>query len=67
MHFSPTDTNKENLLREGVSEEKIYVTGNTGIDALLSVIDDKYKFEQHVLNKIEFKNKRIVLLTTHRR
>ncbi|MDK0636976.1 non-hydrolyzing UDP-N-acetylglucosamine 2-epimerase [Clostridium perfringens] len=67
LHFSPTDTNKENLLREGVSEEKIYVTGNTVIDALLSVIDDKYKFEQDVLNKIDFKNKKIVLLTTHRR
>lgn len=67
LHFSPTDTNKENLLGEGVSEEKIYVTGNTVIDALLSVIDDKYKFEQDVLNKIDFKNKKIVLLTTHRR
>lgn len=67
LHFSPTDINKENLLREGVSEEKIYVTGNTVIDALLSVIDDKYKFEQDVLNKIDFKNKKIVLLTTHRR
>lgn len=67
LHFSPTNTNKENLLREGVSEEKIYVTGNTVIDALLSVIDDEYKFEQDVLNTIDFKNKKIVLLTTHRR
>lgn len=64
LHFSPTN---KNLLRESVSEEKNYVTGNTGIDALLSVIDDKYKFEQDVLNKIDFKNKKIVLLTTHRR
>lgn len=67
LHFSPTDTNKENLLKEGVSEEKIYVTGNTVIDALLSVIDDEYKFEQDVLNKIDFKNKKVILLTTHRR
>lgn len=67
LHFSPTDTNKENLLKEGVSEEKIYVTGNTVIDSLLSVIDDEYKFEQDLLNKIDFKNKKVILLTTHRR
>lgn len=44
MHFSHIDTNKENLLREGVSEEKIYVTWNTVIDVLLSIIDDRCKF-----------------------
>ena len=32
MHFSPTEMNRENLLREGVSDEKIYITGNTVID-----------------------------------
>jgi UDP-N-acetylglucosamine 2-epimerase (non-hydrolysing) len=33
-HFSPTDLARDNLLAEGVSTENIWVTGNTGIDAL---------------------------------
>lgn len=67
FHFSPTIINKQNLLGEGVSEEKIYITGNTVIDALLSVIDERYKFENETLNSIDFDNKKIILLTTHRR
>lgn len=67
MHFAPTNTNKANLLREGVDEEKIIVTGNTVIDALLSVIDEDLKFEQEELNDINYKNKKVILLTTHRR
>lgn len=38
-HFAPTETSKQNLLNEGVSEEKIVVTGNTVIDALYMVLD----------------------------
>ncbi|MCR6513713.1 UDP-N-acetylglucosamine 2-epimerase (non-hydrolyzing) [Clostridium sp. LY3-2] len=67
MHFAPTNTNKANLLREGVDEEKIIITGNTVIDALLSVIDEDLKFEQEELNDINYKNKKVILLTTHRR
>lgn len=67
MHFAPTNTNKANLLREGVNEEKIIITGNTVIDALLSVIDEDLKFEQEELNDINYKNKKVILLTTHRR
>lgn len=37
LHFAPTETARQNLLREGISSEKIYVTGNTVIDALLEV------------------------------
>lgn len=67
MHFSPTENNKINLLNEGINEEKIYITGNTVIDALKSVIKEDYKFEDESLNKIDFENKKVVLLTTHRR
>lgn len=35
LHFAPTQASRENLLREGIPDEKIFVTGNTGIDALL--------------------------------
>ncbi|AJG97787.1 UDP-N-acetyl glucosamine 2-epimerase [Clostridium beijerinckii] len=67
LHFAPTKTNEENLLFEGINKEKIYVTGNTVIDALLSVVDRNHVFEEIVLNNIDFENKKIILLTTHRR
>ncbi|CUP98000.1 non-hydrolyzing UDP-N-acetylglucosamine 2-epimerase [Clostridium baratii] len=67
LHFAPTTTNEKNLLREDVDPKSIFITGNTVIDALLSVIDKDLKFEQEVLNDIDYKNKNVILLTTHRR
>lgn len=67
LHFSPTTTNKRNLINEGIDEKKIFVTGNTVIDALMSVVDKNHVFDEEVLNKIDYKNKKVVLLTTHRR
>ncbi|MGG7078816.1 non-hydrolyzing UDP-N-acetylglucosamine 2-epimerase [Clostridium sardiniense] len=67
MHFAPTETNRDNLLSEGVNSDNIFITGNTVIDALLSVIDENLVFEQEVLNDINYKNKDVILLTTHRR
>lgn len=67
IHFVPTKSNEANLIRECIKLEKIYVTGNTVIDALLSVIKEDYKFEEEILNKIDFENRKVVLLTTHRR
>lgn len=67
FHFAPTDANRENLLREGYPEEKIFITGNTVIDALKYAVKDDYVFEDERLNKIDFENKRIILLTSHRR
>lgn len=66
IHFAPTEGNRQNLLREGISDDKIIITGNTVIDALLSVIDDDYKFEEDVLNNIDY-SKKVILLTAHRR
>lgn len=67
LHFAPTKEAKKNLLMENISEEKIFITGNTVIDALLSVVDKNYSFENETLKNIDFDNKKVVLLTAHRR
>ena len=67
LHFAPTDTSEQNLLAESVDSGKIFVTGNTVIDALHKTVSDDFQFEDEVLQGIDFRNKRIVLLTTHRR
>ncbi len=66
-HFAPTIANKENLVKENVSRRDIIITGNTVIDALLSVVDDAYKYKNDMLNAINFKEKKVILLTCHRR
>jgi UDP-N-acetylglucosamine 2-epimerase (non-hydrolysing) len=68
LHFAPTDSARHNLLKEGVCEEKIFVTGNTVIDALF-LAKDKIKNSEiniHGLKK-EVLNSRYVLITGHRR
>ncbi len=67
LHFAPTEGNKKNLLKSGVSEESIFVTGNTVIDALHMVVKDDYDFPVPLLNQLDFKHKKVILLTTHRR
>ncbi len=67
IHFSPTPTAQGNLLREGVNPDNIYVTGNTVIDALMKTVNDDYDFAAEGLEDVDFKNHRIILLTTHRR
>ena len=67
IHFSPTQTARKNLLDEGVSDDKIFVTGNTVIDALQQTVRDNYTFESPPLRDIDFANRRLILVTTHRR
>lgn len=67
FHFAPTDINRQNLLREGYPEENIFITGNTVIDALKYTVQEDYLFENPALNGLDYKNKRIILLTSHRR
>lgn len=67
LHFAPTKMNEENLILEGINKERIHITGNTVIDAMLSVIDSNYVFGVKNLNNIDFENKKVILLTTHRR
>jgi len=65
LNFAPTSTAKENLLREGADADKIFVTGNTVIDALLQTVRADFKFSSE-LERVDF-GKRIILVTTHRR
>lgn len=62
-HFAPTDAARQNLLREGKDGSKIYVTGNTAIDALKWTIDPDYQNE-HLQWAAD---SRLILLTVHRR
>jgi UDP-N-acetylglucosamine 2-epimerase (non-hydrolysing) len=66
-HFPPTPAARENLLREGIADERITVTGNTVIDALLATVNPSYVFDHPVLGAMDFKRRRVILATTHRR
>lgn len=69
LHFAPTQVSKKNLLREGVPSDRIFVTGNTVIDALFLTVKNNYLFANKEINRIlaENKNRRLILMTTHRR
>lgn len=75
LHFAPTIDSKKNLISEGVSEKKIFVTGNTVIDALLEIKKGliNSKINTSINNEIftylpdDFFKKRYVLITMHRR
>ena len=61
-HFAPTESSRQNLLREGVADADIIVTGNTVIDALLSVADRDAELPVEL-----DPTKRLILVTAHRR
>jgi len=67
IHFAPTPAARDNLLREGVAAENIFVTGNTVIDALLATVRPGYVFTDPVLKSIDYTRRRVLLVTTHRR
>ena len=67
IHFAPTQKNRENLINEGIPDERIHVTGNTVIDALKWVVNEPYEFESPALKDIDFTGKRIITVTCHRR
>lgn len=67
FHFAPTQLAKEHLLAENVDEKAICITGNTVIDVLGSTIKEDYTFEEDRLNHIDYKNKRVIAMTAHRR
>ena len=68
LHFAPTDAAAENLLREGVAADRILVTGNTGIDALLETRDAlaACRLRSEGLTAID-DGKKLILVTAHRR
>ena len=67
LHFAPTYLAKEHLLKENITEENIFITGNTAVDCLATTIKDEFTFELDELNKIDYKNKRVITMTAHRR
>ena len=67
LHFAPTKGSKNNLLREGISDSDIYITGNTVIDAMKHTVEENYIFENDELNHIDFENKKVIMITAHRR
>ena len=64
MYFAPTNLSKENLLKENIEESKIYITGNTAIDAMSTTVDDNYSNLELDFVK---DGERLILLTAHRR
>ncbi len=64
--YAPTEQAKKNLLAEHIEEEKILVTGNTGIDALLYIAEKPYRFEDALLERLGTE-RRLIVLTAHRR
>lgn len=67
LHFAPTALNRQNLLNEAIRDEKIYITGNTVIDALKTTVSTTYKFQNEDLAKLNLSNRRIIAVTAHRR
>ncbi len=63
MHFAPTEKAKQSLISEGKSVDKIYVTGNTAIDALETTVNPNYSND--IFNWVG--NDRLILVTAHRR
>lgn len=78
-HFAPTDWNKKNLLKEGIDNQFIFVTGNTIIDALqmvLEMINSNENLQENIKNQLLdcgydthrlLQNRKLVLITGHRR
>ena len=66
LYFCPTENNRENLLKEAVTEG-VFITGNTVIDALKTTVREDYVFETEELNRLPYDSKKIILVTCHRR
>lgn len=64
MYFAPTKISKDNLLKENIEEDKIYITGNTAIDAMQTTVKSNYFHKELECIK---NNERMILITAHRR
>ena len=62
-YFAPTDASKQNLLSEGKDTSRVFVTGNTGIDALKTTVEEDYRHPE-----LDWAaDSRLILITAHRR
>ena len=66
LYFCPTRGNRENLIREGRTEN-LFVTGNTVIDALRTTVREDYRFSTEELNLLPYGERKVLLVTCHRR
>lgn len=66
MHFCPTAGNRENLVKEG-HRRNLFITGNTVIDALKTTVQKDYHFSTEALNALPYSEKKVLLITCHRR
>ena len=65
LYFCPTENNRQNLLREGITQG-LFVTGNTVIDALKTTVRKDYHFTTEILNQLPYDSKKVLLVTCHR-
>ena len=66
LHFCPTPSNRDNLAREGI-EQGVFLTGNTVIDALQTTVVKDFHLSEGVLNDLDYVNRKVILVTCHRR
>ena len=66
LHFCPTRSNRENLARENITKG-VFLTGNTVIDALQTTVVQNFTFHDKTLNALDYQNRRVILVTCHRR
>ena len=66
LHFCPTPSNRDNLAREGI-EQGVFLTGYTVIDALQTTVVKDFHFSEGVLNDLDYVNRKVILVTCHRR
>lgn len=68
LHFAPTELSKNNLLKEGIKESSIFVTGNTVIDAIYEVLSKTKTQRNSIIDDLNLDpNKKLILVTVHRR
>lgn len=66
LHFAPTELNRENLAKEGIVD-KVFVTGNTALDAFQYTVKPGYRFADERLAGVDFDKRKVIALTAHRR
>ncbi|HLP14981.1 MAG TPA: UDP-N-acetylglucosamine 2-epimerase (non-hydrolyzing) [Bacteroidota bacterium] len=67
LHFAPTETACHALMKEGIDRKKIFITGNTVIDALRMAVKSSHRFTDARIRRFVASHQKIVLVTMHRR
>ncbi|MCK6559640.1 UDP-N-acetylglucosamine 2-epimerase (non-hydrolyzing) [candidate division KSB1 bacterium] len=67
LHFAPTTAARDNLLREGIAADNIFVTGNTAVDAVLAIRRENFDFAPVGLTHLVTPAQRLIVITAHRR